>query len=208
MGMISDAGLLSFGFTEVLESAIVRVAICVLAVLVGLRILRKLWNWLRRPPGDERSTPIIRLESHPTKPVRFPVYVRNLPSRLAAVVVAPLSGSTQVPSVGQIPRLVDKFVPGLSKAIEEHDPIVKDWPRQFSTQGFGHSLVRYVQIPDDEWRGSRWCLVCGPGFLGEQRYVIGFVIAFDSPNSMDLVRVESDSEWTSLVHVADSENDP
>ncbi len=202
--MTSNVGLLSFEWTEALESPVGRIAIWVLAVLVGLGIFTKLWNWLRRPQDDEGSTPIIRLESRPEKPVGFPVHVRNLPSRLAAVVVAPLSGSTQVPSVGQIPGLVDKFVPGLSKAVEEHDPIVKDWPRQFSTTGFGHSLVRYVQIPDDEWRGSRWCLVCGPGFLGEQRYVIGFVVAFDSPNNMDLVRVESDNEWTSVVHVADS----
>ena len=204
MGMINNAGLLSFELTEVVKSPVGRVVIGVIAVLVVLGILRNLWAWLRRPQADQDSAPIIQLESLPEKPHGFPIHVRNLRSRLAAVVVAPLSQSTEVPSVEQIPDLVDKFIPSLSKAMVEHDPIVKEWPRQFSIQGFGHSLVRNVQIPDAQWRGSRWCLVCGPGFVEEQRYLIGLVIAFDSPNNVDLVRVESDGEWTSFVHVADS----
>ncbi len=198
--------LSSFELTEILKSPIGRIGIWVLAVLVGLGILRKLWSWLRRPKCDEdpESALDIRLEHRPEKTLAYSVHVRNLPSRLAAVVVSPLDGRTEVPSIGQVPELVDKFVPGLSKAIEEHDPIVTVWPRQFSNTGFGHALVRHVQIPDDELRGSHWCIVCGPAFLREQRCVIGFVFVSDSPNNMDLIRVANDGEWTSVVHVADS----
>ena len=198
--------LSSFDLTEILTSPFGRIGIGVLVVLVGSSILWKLWKWFRPPKTDEgpESAPIIRFESRPEKHFGLSVHVRNLRSRLAAVVVAPLDSRTIVPSVEQVPGLVDKFVPGLSRAIEEHNSIVKVWPRQYSNAGFGHALVRHVQIPDDEWRGSHWCLVSGPAFLREQRCVIGFVIVADSPNNMDLIRVESDGEWTNVLRVADS----
>jgi hypothetical protein len=198
--------LSSFELTEILKSPVARIGVWVLAVLVGLGVLKKLWNWLRQPKGNANpdSALIIRCESQPEKPLAFPVHVRNLSSRLAAVVVAPLGRSTQTPSVGQIPSLIDKFIPGLSKAIEQHGPIVKIWPMQVSKTGFGHALIRHVQIPDDQWRGSRWCIVCGPASLLEQRFIIGFVIELDSPNSMDLISLESDGEWPSIVRVTDS----
>ncbi|MEO2036704.1 MAG: hypothetical protein ABGZ35_31905, partial [Planctomycetaceae bacterium] len=150
--------------------------------------------------------PIVRLEHQPEKPLKCQVQVRNLSSRLAAVVVAPWGSSTEAPSIGQIPSLINSFVPGLSQAIQEHDPVLKVWPRQVSKTGFGHALMRNIQIPDGKWRDSRWCLVCGPASVHEQRFVIGLVTVFDAPNSMDLIKVQNDGEWSAVVRVADSRN--
>lgn len=198
--------LLSFEFNEFLTTPAGKIATWVLALLVGLGILRKLWKWLHPPrSGDSPDSALIIQLELPTEILGTrPVHVRNLPCRMAAVVVAPLGGSSQVPSIGQVPGLVDKLVPNLSKAIEEHGPIVKVWPRQFSSSGFGHALLRYVRIPDNEWRGSRWCAICGPAFLQQQRCIMGLVIAFDSTSNMELITLENDGEWPEVVHVAGS----
>ena len=112
-----------------------------------------------------------------------------------------------MPSVGEIPRLVDRFVPGLLDAIQEQDPVVTAWPRQVSRTGFGHALIRKIQIPDGDWRGSRWCLVCGPASREDERFVMGIVTVFDAPNSMDLIRVDNEGEWPAVVRVARSSAD-
>ena len=193
-------------FSEFLKSPVGRIGVWVLVGLVGLAILKKLWSWLRPAQGEPSPDPalIIRCESQPEQPHAFPIHVRNISSRLAAVVVAPLGNTTQTPSLGQIPALIDRFIPGLSQAIEQHDPILKVWPKQVSKTGFGHALIKDVQIPDDQWRGSRWGIVCGPASLLEQRFVIGLVVVFDLPNSMDLISLENDGEWPSVVRVTDS----
>lgn len=198
--------LSSFELFRILQSPLVRIGIWVLVALVGLGILSKLWNWLRRPTGEAapNRAPVIRLEVQPDKPLVFPVHVRNLPSKLAAVIVAPWGSSSETPTVEQIPSLVNKFVPGLSKAIQEQGPVVAVWPRQVSKTGFGHALMRNIQIPGGKWRDSPWCLVCGPASVREQRFVIGIVTVFDAPNSMELIKMENDGEWPGVVRVADS----
>lgn len=196
--------LSSFKLTEILESPVGRIALWVLIALVGLAILRKLWTWIRPQKSDESpdAALIVRLESPPEKAPTTQVLVRNLSSRLVAIVVAPLGGGGQVQSIGQTLDLVDKLVPGLSTAIDEHEAVVKLWPKQLSSTGFGHALLRYVHIPE-EWRGSRWCAVCGPASLVDQRFLLGLVIVFDSPTNMELISVENDGEWPSVVRVAD-----
>ena len=198
--------LSSFELDRILQSPLVRNGIWVLIAIVGLGILNKLWNWLRRPTGDASPdmAPVVRLELNPTKPLAFPVHVRHLPSRLAAVVVAPWGSGTEAPSVAHIPSLVNNFVPRLSNAIQEHGAVMKVWPKQVSKTGFGHALMRNIHIPGGKWRDSRWCLICGPASVREQRFVIGLVTVFDASNSIDLIRVENDGEWSGVVQVADS----
>ncbi len=198
----------AFDLSQLIDSPVGRIGVAVCVGLVVIVILRTLWSWIRGPKqqADADSPLAIRLDAVSETTPESPVRVRNIPASLAAVVLAPVGKSSEAVTVESIPALADRFVPGLSQVIERQAPQVKLWPRQVSHTGFGHALIKNVQIPDAEWRGSRWCVVSGPAILGEQRFDLGLVVAFGSPNSMDLIKLEDSAEWPGVVQVDGSQS--
>lgn len=171
------------------------------AILVGLivagaivrRILRRR-RVGRLPPVDLSIDVTILGESGP--PQAAPVVeVHGVAARVAAVVFAPSGRARPLPPRDQWPRVLEAVLPGLSRVLEVHRPMMRAWPPQLSESGFVHRFFAEVKVPKDLPGGSPWCMLAGPVRFGDQLVLVGFVFRTEEPTTLGTEAVEEPTEW-------------
>jgi hypothetical protein len=177
-------------------------AALVALLVVGLVILR-----LRRrrgppplPPVDLRVD-IQSLGDHAPPQGAPTLELYNLPVRLAAVVLAPTGRGSQLPVGMDAGALVDNIVPGLAQILARHEPLVRRWPAQLSTQGFSHTLFANLNLPGDHGKGTPWSVIAGRFEIGGQNILAGLVLCAAGPNSLGQFVIERPGQWLDLLRV-------
>jgi hypothetical protein len=199
-----DLGPIDSLLHDPMKRRLVLFAAGLIGLAIVLAVLRGVARWFRRPVDTSRTDDslAIDLASLPaagSDSTRLTVY--HVPVRLAVVVIAPLGRESEPPTHSEVPKLLDRIVPGLAAAMRNDQTIVKVWPRQLSATGFAPSLMRHVRLPGDKGRGTPWCLVAGRTTFGDGSYAVGLALGADAPNNLGLISVESEHQWLDVVRV-------
>lgn len=125
----------------------------------------------------------------------------SIPVRLAALVMAPVGRGGTIPGTDQLLNLVDQLVPGLVDLVSEHQPVVRFWPPQLSSQGFVQSFFNKVGLPGDRGKGTPWCSVAGKFASGGEQYLVGLVFRAASDNGMGQVAIEHEGQWNDVIRI-------
>jgi hypothetical protein len=125
--------------------------------------------------------------------------------RLAVVVLAPAGRDRVLPSAEDLPEVVEAIVPGLSKVIATHEPLVHRWPAQLSTQGFTHAFFANVRLPGDGGKGTPWCSAAGVFRYRGQVTLAGLVMCAGSAVHFGRRKIEEEEKWLDVLRVKGSE---
>ncbi len=199
-----DFGPLDALVNDPQKRRLVMFAAGLIALAIVLFLLRRIVRWFHRPArvaltDDSLVIDLAALPAAQSAATRVMVY--HVPVRLAVVVIAPLGRDSDPPTHSEVPKLLDRIVPGLASALRHDQTIVKIWPRQLSATGFAPNLMRHVRLPGDKGRGTPWCLVAGRTTFGDSAYAVGLALGADSPNKLGLIAVESEHHWLDVVRM-------
>jgi hypothetical protein len=174
--------------------------LCLLVVGFIIRRLRRRRGPPPLPPADLRVN-IEALGDHgpPSGSPMLELY--HLPVRLAAVVLAPTGRGSQLPAGMQTAAIVDNIVPGLAQILELHQPLIRQWPAQLSTQGFSNTLFSNLRLPGDHGKGTPWSVIAGRFEGGGQNILAGVVLCAAAPNSLGQFVIERPGQWLDLLRV-------
>lgn len=123
------------------------------------------------------------------------------PVRLAALVVAPVGRSGEIPEADRLLDAVDQLIPGLVDIISIDHPVVRFWPGQLSTQGFARVFFRNVMLPGDRGVGTPWCSVAGKFKADGQQFLAGLLCHAGDPNELGEVAVDDNEQWARVLEV-------
>jgi hypothetical protein len=175
--------------------------------LLALLILLVFWRMFRRRRTDldeapeDLSVQVSTLGDHGPPKADVSLELYNLPVRLAAVILAPTGRGSELPSVTNVPRMLDNIVPGLSEIVLLHKPAVRRWPAQLSTQGFSNALFGNVRLPGDHGKGTPWSILAGRFETDEQNILAGLVLCAAGPNSLGQFVIDRPGQWLDLLRV-------
>lgn len=125
----------------------------------------------------------------------------NLPVRVAAVVLAPVGVSRELPSEDELSTLLDAIAPGLDKVVELHRPLVRRWPNQVSARGFAHLFFNHAKLPGVAGKGTVWSSVAGIVKIGDEPIMAGLVLRAATPNSLGQTVVDAEHQWLGCLRV-------
>ena len=162
---------------------------------------------LRRRSPEEKPADLdlkidvmaLGVEGPPEADVQLECY--SVAVRLAVLVVAPVGRAGSIPEADQLLDVVDQLAPGMVDMVSQHQPIVRFWEPQLSSQGFVSSFFHNVQLPGDKGRGTPWCSVAGKFNSGDHHYLVGLVFRAAQPNSIGQVAIQSDEQWNDIVRI-------
>jgi hypothetical protein len=178
-----------------------------LAVLLGLLLVVIMVLLLRRRGGrPDRKEPDLRIDlgslpDHGPPPAGPRLEFYGTPVRLAVLVLAPAGRNSPLPSEEELSDLIDDLVPGLWAVVEAHNPLVRCWPFQLSTQGFTHAFFKHVQLPGDRGKGTPWSAVAGRFETGTRQLLAGLVCVADRPNSLSQITVAHMGQWLDVLRI-------
>jgi len=175
------------------------------AVLVVLLLV--LWRFLRRrgkveaPLRADLNVEVAALADvgPPQGPPTLELY--NLPVRLAAVVLAPVGVSRELPSEEQLPAMLDAVAPGLDKVAALHRPLIRRWPNQVSARGFAHLFFNHARLPGTAGKGTVWSSVAGLVKVGDEPIMAGLVLRAAAPNSLGQTVIDAEHQWLGCLRV-------
>ncbi len=176
-------------------------------VLVGLLVVLLVWRVLagRRAgpvrPVVDLTIDVSALGQSGPPPGPPALEYRNLPVRLAAVVLAPAGRVQEVPADAALSAVYEALVPGLAGVVALHRPLVCRWPAQLSTRGFAHLFFQHVRLPGEGGRGTAWCSAAGVMKLHDQPLMVGLVMRTQSATSLGQAIVVSAEQWLDLLRV-------
>lgn len=177
------------------------------AALLGLLIVVFIVRRLRRRRGPPPLPPVdlrVNIEAldNSAPHADWPsLELYNLPVRLAAVVLAPTGRGSELPAGMEVAKLLDNIVPGLAQIALLHEPLVRRWPAQLSTQGFSHTLFSNLRLPGDHGKGTPWSVIAGRFEVGGQNILAGLVLCAAGPNSLGQFVIERPGQWLDLLRV-------
>ncbi len=171
-------------------------------LLAGMAI-----RWWRRgtkqqePPQPELAIDINSLDAHgpPPGPPRLEIY--GMPVRLAVLVIAPAGRQGELPPPSLLPALLERMVPGIAAVIALHEPMIRRWPAQLSSQGFVQSFFNNVALPGSRGKGTPWCGAAGRLQIGERTFLVGMIYAADKPNGLGQFTVQHESQWLDMLRI-------
>lgn len=131
----------------------------------------------------------------------------GIPVRLVAVVLAPAGRNNQLPPQDRLPAVLDDLVPRLAEVVQQHGPILRQWPAQLSTQGFTQTFLNQVRLPGDRGKGTPWCSVVGRFETHGQQLLAGLLCVAHKPNSMTQVAVNNMGQWMDVLRIKGSAAD-
>ncbi len=125
----------------------------------------------------------------------------NVPVRLAAVVVAPAGRVRDLPPLNQLGDYYDAVVPGLSRVVATHRPLVRRWPSQLSARGFAHTFFGHARLPGEGGKGTPWCSAAGLAKIEGQPFMVGLVMRTATPSSHGQEIIPSEEHWLRILRV-------
>ena len=169
-------------------------------LLVGLLLLRK------KPPASKPIEPDLKIdvtalgqEGPPESDAQLECY--SIAVRLAVLVIAPVGRAGTIPEADRMLDVVDEIVPGLVDLVSKHEPVVRFWAPQLSSQGFVSSFFHNVGLPGEKGKGTPWCSLAGKFSSSNQRYLVGIVLLAAAPNGIGQVAIENDGQWNDILRI-------
>lgn len=186
---------------------LVYVVAAVIAVVL-LIILWKIFTGRRRELPPKAPDLAIDLAALGTEgpPAEGPILEHyNLPVRLAAVVLAPTGRVLDLPSLDQLPQLIDHIVPGLGQVAVAHRPLIRRWPPQLSAEGFAHAFFAQAKLPGDGGKGTPWCSVAGRFKIRRRSLMAGLVMHAEADNNFSQSIIHEEHQWLGILRVKSGE---
>jgi len=125
----------------------------------------------------------------------------NVPVRLAALVIAPAGRVRELPPLNQLADYYDAILPGLSKVVATHKPLVRRWPQQLSAKGFAHTFFGHARLPGQGGKGTPWCSAAGLAKIEGQPFMAGLVMRTATTSSHGQEIIESEEQWMRVLRV-------
>lgn len=125
----------------------------------------------------------------------------NLPMRLAAVVLAPVGRTGELPPDEQLSPLIEAIVPGLDRVTALHRPLIRRWPNQVSANGFAHLFFNHARLPGDGGKGTPWSSMAGLFKAKGRPVMAGLIFRAAESNSLGQTIIESEHQWLGCLRV-------
>lgn len=196
-------------FSSIGPKWIVAGVVVLLLLVVAPRLADALRAWMRRSvePADSRLDENLGKFSDqgpdPSDPLAL--LCRQVPVRIALVIVAPLGREQTAPAASELAHAAEHVMPGLGGVIARDRPEVRSWDAQLSAQGFVHSVFRHVRLPGDRGRATPWCLVAGRAQGPERPFLLGMALCAAGANALGQITVESEEKWHDVLRIRDEE---
>jgi hypothetical protein len=178
-----------------------------LAAAIAAIVLAILWRVFRRgrraslpPAGDLRIEVADLGEAGPPPGPPF-LELYNLPMRLAAIVLAPVGRTSELPPDEELSPLIEAIVPGLDRVTALHHPLVRRWPNQVSANGFAHLFFNHARLPGDGGKGTPWSSMAGVFKAKGKPVMAGLIFRAADPNSLGQTIIESEHQWLGCLRV-------
>jgi len=174
------------------------------AAVVALWIVWRLFRRRRKvevPLRADLKVEVAALEDRgpPEGPPVLEFY--NLPVRLAAVVLAPVGVSRELPPDDQLAPALDAIIPGMDKVAALHRPLVRRWPNQVSARGFAHLFFNHARLPGVGGKGTAWSSVAGVVKVRNQPVMAGLVLRAAAANSLGQTIIDAEHQWLGCLRV-------
>jgi hypothetical protein len=184
------------------------IGLAVLAVVV-LALLAAVIFFLvfRRQPAEAPRQELdlaINVSSLPTEgppPEGLQLECYGIQVRLAVLVLAPVGRAGTIPEPDKLINVVDQLIPGLVDIVSVHQPVVRFWPQQLSSQGFANSFFHKVSLPGDRGKGTPWCSIAGKFSAADQQYLAGVVCCAPESNGLSAIPVQHDGQWNDILRI-------
>jgi hypothetical protein len=178
-----------------------------LVVLVGLFLVMLVWRALGRRGGsaDEQSedSPLVeRVGTYPPAPPSTgdrQLRVEGTPVRLRLVAVAPAGKADEIDE-SELPKMLEKVVPGLGEIFLADKPRVRVWPVQLSYEGFANQFHSNTILPQEKDEPTPWVVLAGRVKLGKQQIMLGLAAVAVKPTTIGRRTLDS-HEWPTVVRV-------
>jgi len=179
--------------------------IIALVAVVVLYILYRILTG-RKKPVAAKGAPGLKIDvmalGNAGPPAEGPTLeLLNVPVRLAAVVLAPAGRVRDLPPPSELHELYEAIVPGLTRVVGSHQPVVRRWPAQVSAQGFAHMFFQHVRLPGEGGKGTPWSSIGGLGKIEGQPFMAGLVLRTESPSSHAQYVIDSEDKWLGMLRV-------
>jgi len=179
-------------------------------LLLVLLLLAGLLKWLgRRPRQTTRPSSKLTIDVRtlnqagpPSEGPRLEFY--GTPVRLAAIVVAPVGRTGELPPAAVLPGVIEHVVPGLTQVVARHRPKIYRWPIQLSTQGFTQSFFNHAALPGTRGKGSPWSSIAGRFQIGDRSFLLGLVCVAERPNALSQVAIQHEGQWQDVLRFHDA----
>ncbi len=125
----------------------------------------------------------------------------GVPVRLAVLVLAPVGRDTQLPTLTELPAVVEHLLPNLNRVLERDRPIFRAWPPQLSREGFLRSFFYHLALPGDRGKNTPWCSIAGRFTYNGVPLQAGLVCCAAKPNGLGQVIVEHEGRWLDVIRV-------
>jgi hypothetical protein len=160
----------------------------------------------RRRPASILLTPDLQLDVESLgefgPPLGLPfLEFYNLPMRLAAVVLAPVGRTGELPAEDELLPLIGAVVPGLDKIASLHSPLIRCWPSQVSARGFAHAFFNHARLPGDGGKGTAWSSMAGMFKLKGQPVMAGLIFCAAEPNNLGQTIIDAEYQWLGCLRV-------
>jgi len=169
-------------------------AVAAVIVILILIIAWKIITGRRRelpPPAPDLAIDVASLGSE-GPPTAGPILEHyNVPVRLGR----------ELPSLDQLPQLIDHMVPGLAQVVAAHRPLIRRWPSQLSAEGFAHTFFAQAKLPGDRGKGTPWCSAAGRFEVGRQPVMAGLVMRAQGSNNFSQSIIHEQHEWLGILRV-------
>ena len=170
----------------------------VIGVWLVVRSVRRAWRPRPGPPSD-LTIDLSRLSDAGPPPTGPRLEFYGTPVRLAVLVVAPAGRDGQLPAAEVLPGLMERMIPGLPQVIAHHQPLIRRWPAQLSSEGFVRAFFSHVSLPGDRGRGTPWCGIAGKFHLGDRSFLAGLVCCSTRSTSLGQVTVRHEGQWLDIL---------
>jgi hypothetical protein len=128
--------------------------------------------------------------------------VYHVPVRLALIVLAPLGRESRLPESGELPLLVDRFLPGLMRVLSSHQPRFEAWPPQLSSGGFVQAFFTHAKLPGNRGMGTPWCSLAGKALSAHGPFLMGLVCRAGHDIDLGQMTIDHVAKWRDVVTVA------
>lgn len=183
---------------------VVLMGVLALMVVVPVFVLVKMLKARRRKPAEQAPDLRIDILSLPSLPPPLTgpsLRILHVPVRLAVVVLAPVGRIRELPPPDQVAEVIDAIVPGLSRIVSAHCPLIRFWPAQVSIRGFALAFFMHAKLPGDGGKGTPWCSAAGVFKVAGQPMMAGLVMYSQSPTTLGQTIVEREAQWLDLLRI-------
>jgi len=178
----------------------------VIGGIVVLLVLKSLLSGGKKRPEPapvDQSLTVAQLGQQGVPTSGPKIIFRNVPVRLAALVIAPMGRTGPIPPTSELPGMVDQMLPGLASIVAAHRPAVQGWRPQSSAAGFASSFFGQASLPGELIGiGTEWTAVCGTYRHQGARFAIGLILRADAPNNVGEIIIDNEEEWRTNFVIA------